>query len=137
MLNIFPNLLFLELLSPFLIRVVLGIIFLWIGYSYLFRDKEIIMKQISDRWPKISTPVVWFGGVFDIIIGFLFIVGFLTQVAAIGGMLITIDALFVKWLYKDLDGAAKYSKLFYALMFAASLSLLFSGAGAFAFDLPL
>jgi len=137
MLNIFPNLLFLGLLSPFLIRIALGIIFLWIGYSYLFKDREIIMKQISDRWPKISAPIVWFYGIFEIIAGIFLALGFLTQIAAIAGILISVDALFVKWLYKDLSSIAKYSKLFYMLIFAVSLSLLFSGAGAFAFDLPL
>ncbi|HJO89562.1 MAG: DoxX family protein [Candidatus Pacebacteria bacterium] len=137
MLNTFPNLLFLGLLSPFLIRITVGLMFLWIGYSYLFKDRVTATNQVSNRWPKLAISIVWFGGILEIITGFFLIAGFLTQIAAIAGILIAIDALFVKWLYKDLNKVAKYSKMFYILILVASLSLLFSGAGAFAFDLPL
>ncbi|MDP6387914.1 MAG: DoxX family protein [Candidatus Pacebacteria bacterium] len=137
MLNTFPNLLFLGLLSPFLIRITVGLMFLWIGYSYLFKDRVTATNQVANRWPKLAISIVWFGGILEIITGFFLIAGFLTQIAAIAGVLIAIDALFVKWLYKDLNKVAKYSKMFYILMLVASLSLIFSGAGAFAFDLPL
>lgn len=137
MLNTFPNLLFLGLLSPFLIRIAIGVIFIWIGYSYLFKNREIMLEQLKKRWSKGASSFMLFGGVFEIITGIFLIVGFLTQIASIAGMLIALDALFVKILYKDLDKVAKYNKLFYVLLFIASLSLLFSGAGAFAFDLPL
>lgn len=137
MLNVFPDLLFLQLLAPFLIRITVGLMFLWIGYSYMFRDREVLISQISNKWPRLGPFSVWSGGIFEMITGVFLIVGFLTQIAAIVGMLIAMDALFVKLLYKDLDKVAKYSRMFYILIFIASLSLLFSGAGAFAFDLPL
>lgn len=137
MLNVFPDLLFLQLLAPFLIRVAVGAMFIWIGYSYIFRDREAIAAQLSTKWPKLGPFSIWFGGIFEMITGMFLIVGFLTQIAAIIGMLIAIDALFVKWLYKDLDKVTKYSRMFYILILITSLSLLFSGAGAFAFDLPL
>lgn len=137
MLNTFPNLLFLGLLSPFLIRITVGVIFIWIGYSYIFKDRVIVAEQLKKRWPKGASFFMYFGGIFEIITGIFLFVGFLTQIASIVGMLIALDALFVKMFYKDLDRVAKYNKLFYILLFIASLSLLFSGAGAFAFDLPL
>ena len=137
MLNVFPDLLFLQLLAPFLIRITLGVMFFWIGYSYIFRDREAVVAQLSTKWPKLGPFSVWFGGIFEMITGIFLIVGFLTQIAAIAGMLIAIDALFAKFLYKDLDEVVKYSKMFYIFAFVTSLSLLFSGAGAFAFDLPL
>lgn len=137
MLNTFPNLLFLGLLSPFLIRITVGVVFIWIGYSYLFKDREIVLEQLKKRWPKGASSFMYFGGIFEIITGIFLFVGFLTQIASIAGILIALDALFVKIFYKDLDLVTKYNKLFYILLFITSLSLLFSGAGAFAFDLPL
>lgn len=137
MLNVFPGLLFLGFLAPFFVRVAVGAIFLWIGYSYLFRDRNAAIAQLSSRWPKCASFLIWFGGIFEIITGLFLITGFLTQIAAIAGMLIATDALFVKLLYKDLDRVAKYSRVFYILVLIISISLLFSGAGAFAFDLPL
>lgn len=137
MLNVFPDLLFLQLISPFLIRVTVGIMLFWIGYSYIFKDRETVISQVSSKFPKLGSFSVWFGGIFEMITGIFLIVGFLTQIAAIAGVLIAIDALSAKFLYKDLDKTIKYSKMFYILIFITSLSLLFSGAGAFAIDLPL
>mgnify|MGYP001946650287 FL=1 len=137
MLNIFPDLLFLQLLSPFMLRIAVGIMLFWIGYSYLLRDRETVVAQLSSKWPKCAPYFVPFGGVFYMITGIFLIAGLYTQGAAIAGILIAIDALFVKFLYKDLDKVAEYSKMFYILILIISLSLLFSGAGAFAIDLPL
>jgi uncharacterized membrane protein YphA (DoxX/SURF4 family) len=137
MLNIFPDLLFLQLLAPFMLRVALGAMFVWIGYSYLFKDREVVFAQLENKWPKFARPCLIFGGIFEIITGGFLLAGLFTQVTAIAGTLIAIDALFVKFLYKDLDKVAKYSKMFYILVLVVSLSLLFSGAGAFAVDLPL
>lgn len=137
MLNIFPDLLFLQLLSPFLIRVTVGLILIWIGYSYLFKERVSTEEQLKNKWPKLAIPMIWFGGMFEMITGAFLIAGFLTQGVAIAGALIAIDALFVKFLYTDLNRVAKYSKVFYILLFVVSLSLIFSGAGAFAIDLPL
>lgn len=137
MLNIFPDLLFLQLLAPFMLRVAIGVMLFWIGYSYIFKDRVVVVSQISSKWPKFGPFAVWFGGIFDMITGIFLIVGFLTQAAAIAGILIAMDALFAKWFYKDLDKVIKYSRMFYVLLLVISISLLFTGAGAFAFDLPL
>lgn len=137
MLNTFPNLLFLGLLAPFLIRVTVGVMFIWIGYSYLFKDKGAVISQLKTVIKSKAKFVVLFGSLFEIVTGLFLVVGFLTQIFAIVGMLIALEALIGKWKYSNLDKILKYSKQFYILIFVASLSLLFSGAGAFAFDLPL
>lgn len=137
MLNIFPDLLFLQILAPFLLRVAIGVMFIWIGYSYLFKDREALILQVSKRFPKLGKFSVLSGGVFEIITGVFLVAGLLTQIAAIVGVLIAIDALFVKFFYKELDKVMKYSKMFYILVLIISLSLIVSGAGAFAIDLPL
>lgn len=137
MLNIFPELLFLQILAPFLLRVAIGVMFLWVGYSYLFKDREMIIAQLSMKWPKFARFSVIFGGIFEMITGIFLIVGLFTQAAAIAGALIAIDALSAKFFYKDLDKVVRYSKMFYILVLIISLSLIVSGAGAFAVDLPL
>ncbi len=137
MLNIFPDLLFLQLLAPFMLRIAVGVMFVWIGYSYLFKDRVAVIAQISSKWPKIAKFSVLFGGTLEVITGIFLIVGLYTQAAAIAGALIAVDALFGKFFYKELDKALKYSKVFYILILIVSLSLIVSGAGAFAFDLPL
>jgi uncharacterized membrane protein YphA (DoxX/SURF4 family) len=103
----------------------------------MFRDRHKVTEMLQQRWSSGASFFVWFGGTFDIIAGLLLIAGFLTQIAAIAGIFIALDALFVKWLYKDLDMMAKYSRPFYILTLMACLSLILSGAGAFAIDLPL
>jgi len=137
MLNIFPDLLFLQLLAPFMLRVAMGVMLFWIGYSYIFRDRDAVVAQLSNKWPKSAVGFVWFGGIFDMVVGALLVAGLFTQAAAIAGALIAIDALFAKFIYRDLDKVVKYSKMFYILVLIISLSLIFSGAGAFAIDLPL
>ena len=137
MLNVFPDLLFLQLLAPFLLSVALGIMLFWIGYSYLFKDRTATIAQLSTKFPKIAVFAVVFSGIFEITTGIFLIAGFLTQIMSIAGVLIAIDALSVKILCKNLDKVIKCGKMFYILVFIISLSLLFSGAGAFAVDLPL
>jgi uncharacterized membrane protein YphA (DoxX/SURF4 family) len=80
---------------------------------------------------------VWSGGIIEMVAGIFLVAGLFTQGVAIAGALIAIDALFAKILYRDLDKVVKYSKMFYILVLIISLSLIFSGAGAFAIDLPL
>ena len=120
-----------------MLRIVVGVMFVWIGYSYLFKDRAEVIAQISSKWPKIAKFSVLFGGTLEVITGIFLIVGLYTQAAAIAGALIAVDALFGKFFYKELDKALKYSKMFYILILIISLSLIISGAGAFAFDLPL
>jgi uncharacterized membrane protein YphA (DoxX/SURF4 family) len=120
-----------------MLRIAVGVMFIWMGYSYLFKDRIAIITQISTRWPKFASFIVYSGGIIEIITGIFLVAGFLTQIAAIVGVLMAMDALSAKILYKDLDKAVKYSKMFYVLVLIICLSLIVSGAGAFAIDLPL
>jgi uncharacterized membrane protein YphA (DoxX/SURF4 family) len=137
MLNIFPDLLFLQLLAPFLLRVAVGAMLFWIGYSYIFKDRVATITQLKTKFPRLASFAVWSGGIIEMVAGIFLVAGLFTQGVAIAGALIAIDALFAKILYRDLDKVVKYSKMFYILVLIISLSLIFSGAGAFAIDLPL
>lgn len=134
MLNPFPDLLVYSLLAPFILRVVAGFIFIDLG--------KLMLRRERDRWNTSFTalgfqnPAVMvkiFGAV-EIISGLMLIAGFYTQIAALILALLTLCEIYVE--YKD-PAVLKRSIVFYILLFSISLSLLFSGAGAFAIDLPL
>ena len=134
MLSVFPDLLMFSVLAPFILRIVAGLIFIDLG-ALLFRGEK-------ERWAASFTalglkrPQLWVKslGIIEMIGGLLFFVGLYTQLAALVLALIALAEGYVE--YKD-PSVLKRSFVFYVMLFAISLSLLFSGAGAFAFDLPL
>lgn len=134
MLSPFPVLLSFGLLAPFLIRVLLGIFFVQYGWFKIGKGcgEKIVFFEKAGLRP--GNMFVWTFGAVEIVGGIMLILGFYTQVAAIILSLIAFGAVVIKFrkptiLTADMD--------FYILLFVATLSLLFSGAGAFAFDLPL
>lgn len=134
MLNSFPDLLTYALLGPFLLRVTVGIILLSFAYTHLIRQREAIRMALSERWKSLGPIFVWHLGTLEIIAGVLLIVGFLTQIAALLVILISLKMLVLKRKHAVL---ARHSTVVYVLILAIALSLLITGAGAFAFDLPL
>jgi len=64
----------------------------------------------------------------------MFVAGYYTQIAALISVILCIKIIL---LYKKFGGQYIPSRMFYTLLFAASFSLLITGAGAFAFDLPI
>lgn len=133
MLSLFPGLLFLAPLATTLVRAAAGLLFAIVAFRMvLTRDaisqaRVIIIGHIP-HW------MVWVSAIVTFIVGILLIVGLWTQGAAIVGMLIAIKHGLGVRKYRNilpLSGSA------YFLLFVICLSLLFSGAGAFAFDLPL
>lgn len=134
MLSPFPVLLSFGLLAPFLIRVLLGIFFVRYGWFKIGkgRGEKIVFFEKAGLHP--GNIFVLISGITEIVGGIMLILGLYTQVAAIVLSLIIFGAVIIKFrrptiLTADMD--------FYILLFATTLSLLFSGAGAFAFDLPL
>jgi hypothetical protein len=119
MLSLFPELFFLAPFSAFLIRLALSAVLLLAAtYHWSYAD---------GKAPGISTR---FLGLFEGAMALLFIVGMYTQGAALAVFAITL-----LWLFsRPLRPFAK-STLF--LVLALCISLLITGAGAFAFDLPL
>lgn len=133
MLSLFPSLLDYSLLAPFIIRLVAGLIFLDLGYLKLRRERT--------RWTDLFNTFLGFGGIFVAIIaaietvgGLLLIIGLFTQAAALVLAILTFLNLYLEW--RD-PAFVRRSFVFYLMLFAMTLSLLFSGAGFLAFDLPL
>jgi hypothetical protein len=77
---------------------------------------------------------VWISVAFDVIVGTMLLAGIYTQVAALAGMSgIAVAVLFAPSYLERVS----LSRAVAALTFVILLSLLLTGAGAFAFDLPL
>lgn len=118
MLSLFPSLLTYGLLAPFLLRLVLGITVAYFGMRYI-RQKQ-------------HTPVTL--GMIEIVLGLLLIIGLYTQAAAALVAIILGLKLAKKVATKAfLTNGVNY----YLILLVIAVSLLFSGAGVFAFDLPL
>jgi len=132
MLNPFP-IQFLALLAYFILRVFVGGILLHLGWKHLqHRDTLMVKKAFATL--KNTALLGIFLGATEIVLGTLFILGLYTQIAALLTMVTAVKLIVFSGKFN-----AKYqqSRSFALLLFAASLSLFITGAGAFAFDLPI
>jgi uncharacterized membrane protein YphA (DoxX/SURF4 family) len=118
-LSLFPSLLTFGLLSPFLIRVVAGLYVLYLG-----------KKRYAGAYKWTSILYVLAGiGVF---------LGFYTQAAAILAMcVVKFDFYLRYWKDRKTVPISKDTYFTYFLVQFIFLSLLFTGPGFLAFDLPL
>ncbi len=134
MLNPFPDLLVYSLLAPFILRIVVGLIFVNLGILAFKNEKKRWVTSLSTlQIPKPEVAVKILGAI-EMIGGFMLLVGAYTQIAALVLGLLTFAEAYVE--YKD-PTILKRNFVFYSLVLAILLSLLLSGAGAFAIDLPL
>lgn len=119
MFSIFPYLLSLENLSPLLLRLTLGIVFAY--WAYLLFKKNGFAKN--------PAPTVLEG-----VIALLLILGFWTQIAALVACVVLGIRIYSKIKQKSFltDGVN-----YYFILFIISLSLLITGPGFLAIDLPL
>lgn len=133
-LTVFPDLLTYSLIAPFILRVSLGLVLVY--FSYLKFGKE-RMEKITFFDSLGMKPGIFYVntiGCIELIGGILLVVGAYTQIAALGAALIMLAATYIKWrrpesLRNDIE--------FYILLLVIAVSLIFTGAGFFAFDLPL
>lgn len=130
MLNPFPSLLIYGFFVPTFLRVVVAGYFVYIGYFAIHERRR--LAQLS--FPIVGRPPMWLLYIAIAILGvdavFLFI-GLGTQWAALVGALLSIKQMVLERQFNALPRSAGL------LLFIICLSLLFSGAGALAFDLPL
>ncbi len=121
MLSLFPSLLTYELLAPFILRLTLGIVLIHWGW------KGVKLGRGNEKHLGLL-------GIIDTLAGLLLIAGFLTQFAALVSIIILGSRLIGKVINRAFftDGVN-----YYFILFVIALSLLFTGPGFFAFDLPL
>jgi len=134
MLNTFPELLTFGMLSPLILRVVIGFIILNLGYLKLTKERARWEASFSALGVKQKELAVKIFAFIEIIGGIALIIGMYTQIAALVFVAITFAELFIE---QKEESLLVRDITFYLLMFAIALSLLFSGAGFLAFDLPL
>ena len=132
MLNTFPDLLIYSFFAPTILRVGVAIVFLYGAYVQYSRIEELshLELPVFGRAPW----AIWLSILAHVAIGLMLLLGYYTQIAAILGLLGGI---------KGVVYAKKYPRLFplcrleYGFVILICFSLLLSGAGAFAYDLPL
>lgn len=114
MLSVFPEILFLSPLAPFLLRIALGILLGFAGFRHM-RRLDIVSRILA---------AVEFAAAAALVLGTW------TQPAAL-----TASIVAAIWLFQPSSRVHSLSTILLALVIA--LSLIVTGAGAFAFDLPL
>lgn len=131
MLNPFPELLVFGFFAPTLIRIFVALVFFVSAYALYTRRDEL------SRTPFIigrGAWMVWFALLINLAVGVMLFAGYYTQIAALVGALLAI---------KGLVWGKKYGRFFvlcrldYLFVLVMCFSLLLTGAGALAFDLPL
>jgi uncharacterized membrane protein YphA (DoxX/SURF4 family) len=133
-LNTFPDLLTYSVISPFILRIVLGLVVINLGYLKLGKENQ--------EWKKLFETIHFhpshiFTGVLawiELIGGALLLLGGYTQLVSMVFAVIFLCEAIVE--YRD-ESLENRNLPFYILIFAISLSLVFLGAGAFALDIGL
>ena len=132
MLNVFP-IQFLAPLAYALVRICIGFILIHLGYTHI-RHRQSLKEIFSFKLFPYGLFFVWYMGIFEIFIGILFTIGFLTQIASLLTIFLSVTILIM---YKHFVHPLIPQRLFYILLLAISFSLFITGAGIFAFDLPI
>lgn len=134
MLNPFPELLTFGFLAPLVLRVVVGLVFINTGYLKLTKEKQRWAVFFNAIRLKPAKKLVTVLGALEIAAGALLLVGLFTQYVCLALLVLTAK----EWLvdYKE-DVLVTRDIVFYTLIGAILISLLLTGAGFLAFDLPL
>lgn len=136
MLNPFPELLPLWRDAPALLRVAAALVFFYLAYSSLMHKNAIA----AARWPLglRGAWIAWFAIVIELLIGGALLAGAYTQYAAIVAALTALKSLSYSRFWPELKPLVfPLSNGTAFLLLAISLSLLLTGAGTHAVDIPL
>jgi len=131
--SVFPSLFFLSPLAATLLRIAAAYAFLYVANS-LIQDRRKITRERFPIVGQMNEWMVWTSALVTIAVGILLATGLYTQVAAIVGMIIALKHGIFAHKYSSIIPLSRGT---YALLFVICASLLVTGAGAIAFDLPL
>ena len=134
MTNPFPELLIFSLLAPTLLRLTLGVFIIALGRSKFKNENKGVANFFESLGFKPTKYYVQALAIAEIVMGVALFVGFLTQIAALIIAIITFVSLIVTIRHPE-TGLRKASE--YTLFFVIAISLVFTGAGLIAIDLPL
>jgi uncharacterized membrane protein YphA (DoxX/SURF4 family) len=134
MLNPFPELLSFSPLAPFILRLVLGLIFLDLGMLKFKSERPRWIKSLQALHLNPAELFLIIFGLIEVVGGILLLVGAWVQISALAFVILVGLEFYIE--YKD-ESVLKRDFVFYLLVLTIAVSLLLSGAGAFAFDIPL
>jgi uncharacterized membrane protein YphA (DoxX/SURF4 family) len=123
MATMFPDLLAFSFIATTLVRIVVGYIFLRIGIE----NARIVWNEKK----SFATTLFSFYSFLYLLVGSALIFGLYTQLFSAFGAILSLFAYAYSSKKKGLG-----ERTFYVLLFTTSFSLIFFGAGAFAFDKP-
>ena len=133
-LSIFPDLLTFWLVAPFLLRITAGFIFIYFGYTKIWKEKERRVSFFNKIGLGGGMVSFWIVSLAELVGGIFLVLGFFTQATAMILFFIILGAIYTKIRQpKLLDNSLE----FFVLLLSVLLSLLFLGAGFWAIDLPL
>lgn len=134
MLNPFPELLHLSPLAPLILRAVLGLILIDLGVLKFRGEKGGWLASFETLGLRPADLFLSLYALLQIVGGLLLLIGLWTQVAALVFVIFTGIELYTEWQAREI---LKRDLVFYLLIFSIALSLLLTGAGAHAIDIPL
>ena len=134
MLNPFPDLLMYSFFAPLILRVVLGLIFADLGMLKFRGERGTWINSFNTLSLRPADLFVSIYGALQIVGGLLLLLGLWTQVAALVFVIFSGIELYLEWQAREI---LRRDLVFYLLIFTISLSLLITGAGALAIDIPL
>ena len=134
MLNPFPGLLTFRLLGPMLIRIALGVYFIFFGWNKFKKEDSTLIEFFDSLSLKPASNYLKGLATIEIFVGVCLIIGLSTQIVAIISAIVSF-VMFVISLRSENNRLEKPS--FYALLFILGISLVFTGAGFALVDLPL
>ncbi len=132
MLSLFPQILFLSPLAPTLLRIAAGLIFLSIAWTHWQKQDELGQIDFVLIGRGVWIPI--FASIIELIIGVGLVLGIYAQLAGLLGALGALKFFIWKRRYGAIIPLSRTASV---LLLVICLSLVFTGAGAFAFDLPL
>ncbi|HAT68277.1 MAG: hypothetical protein A2481_00390 [Candidatus Yonathbacteria bacterium RIFOXYC2_FULL_47_9] len=135
MLSLFPELFDYSFLAIGILRVALGLIFLWFAYIKIFSARAEYLSFFEKTKMRPTRVFLNIAIGLELLIGSSLVAGYYSQAAELGGGALMALATLIKWHRPNL--LPHNTAAFYLLLSMVSFTLLFVGPGAFAFDLPL
>ena len=132
--NLFPELFTFSLIAPFILRIVIGFIFLNLGSLKLGKERAGWKASLNILHIKPAGFFTGLLGIIEIIGGLLLIIGAYTQLVALILAVIAISETLIEY---EEESILKRDMVFYLLLAAICVSLLLTGAGLFAIDIPI
>lgn len=132
MLSLFPQLLFLTPLSATMLRVAAGIVFCTMAWYHYSRRNDLGSVRFFIIGSGVWIPL--FAAVVEICVATMLIAGVYAQATAVAAALLALKGIVWKGRYPQFF---PLSRTAYSLLLAICFSLIITGAGVFAFDLPL